>query len=67
MQDHTPGNEDVNEAVEESFPASDPPAYSTPHAEHQQAAAMGNRISPVTWVMMALAAALLIWLVSLAF
>jgi hypothetical protein len=67
MQDQKPGDEDVNEAEMESFPASDPPSYSTPHPEYQSASAKDDRITPGTWVMAVVAVALFLWLVSLAF
>jgi hypothetical protein len=68
MQDQKPTeSQKVNEAVEESFPASDPPAYSTPHAEYQAASETSRRVSPGTWVMVVIAAILLIALISLAF
>jgi|GEM_PF-3890938 len=69
MQNNKPDNGDINEAVEESFPASDPPSFSTPHAEYQAASTKNRKggISPGTWVMVAIAALLLIALISLAF
>jgi hypothetical protein len=67
MQEQTPENGKVNEAVEESFPASDPPAYSTPHAEYQAASVAGAHVAPITWVMVAIAVILPLWLLSQAF
>lgn len=62
------GNKDdvpVNEALEESFPASDPAARATPHREDQMSAIQGDKITVSTWIMVAVAVILFIGLVTM--